>query len=114
MARAARTPVWQFTIPLGTLPVLLLGGIIENQNSEFVKFTGTDLRGRLEARQTRYRGFGRVATNLGSECGHPLIKKEILSNSPFGRTTQTFAQICAVDRQRGRLAIADSPNSMRI
>ena len=35
-ARGARTPVWQFTIPLWTLPVLLLGGIIENQNSDFV------------------------------------------------------------------------------
>jgi hypothetical protein len=35
-SRGARTPVWQFTIPLGTLPILLLGGIIENQNSDFV------------------------------------------------------------------------------
>jgi hypothetical protein len=35
-ARGARTPVWQFTIPLWTLPVPLLGGIIENQNSDFV------------------------------------------------------------------------------
>jgi hypothetical protein len=35
-ARSARTRVWQLTIPLWTLPVLLLGGIIENQNSDFV------------------------------------------------------------------------------
>ncbi len=35
-ARGARTPVWQFTIPLGTFPILLVGGIIENQHSDFV------------------------------------------------------------------------------
>jgi hypothetical protein len=33
-ARAAR--VLQFTLSLGTLPLLLLGGIIEKQNSDIV------------------------------------------------------------------------------
>ena len=39
------------------------------------------------ARHTR--GFRRFDTDFGGECGHLLINQEILSNSPFGRTTQT-------------------------
>jgi hypothetical protein len=39
------------------------------------------------ARYTR--GFRRFDSDLGGEYGHLLINKKILSNSPFGRTTQT-------------------------
>jgi hypothetical protein len=48
----------------------------------------------LAARHTR--GFRRFDADLGGECGHLLINKEILSNSPFGRTTQT---VVAFQRQ---------------
>ena len=48
----------------------------------------------LAARHTR--GFRRFDTDLAGECGHLLINKEILSNSPFGRTTQT---VVAFQRQ---------------
>ena len=34
-------------------------------------------------------GFRRFDADLVGECGHLLIIQKILSNSPFGRTTQT-------------------------
>ena len=46
------------------------------------------------ARHTR--GFRQFNTDFGGECGHLLINQEILSNSPFGRTTQT---VVAFQRQ---------------
>ena len=42
------------------------------------------------------RGFRRFDADLAGECGHLLINQEILSNSPFGRTTQT---VVAFQRQ---------------
>ena len=42
---------------------------------------------RPAARHTR--GFRRFDSDFAGEYGHLLINKEILSNSPFGRTTQT-------------------------
>jgi hypothetical protein len=46
------------------------------------------------ARHTR--GFRRFDADLGGECGHLLINQKILSNSPYGRTTQT---VVAFQRQ---------------
>ena len=41
-------------------------------------------------RAARHAGrFRRFDSDSGGECGHLLINKKILSNSPFGRTTQT-------------------------
>jgi len=34
-------------------------------------------------------GFCRFDADFEGECGHLLINQQILSNSPFGRTTQT-------------------------
>jgi hypothetical protein len=42
------------------------------------------------------RGFRQFDADFGGECGHLLINQEILSNSPFGRTTQT---VVAFQRQ---------------
>jgi hypothetical protein len=51
--------------------------------------TGT--RGGVVDRHARHtRGFRRFDADLECECGHLLINKEILLNSPFGRTTQTI------------------------
>jgi hypothetical protein len=35
-------------------------------------------------------GFRRFDADLEGKCGHMLIDQEILSSSPFGRTTQTL------------------------
>jgi hypothetical protein len=41
-------------------------------------------------RAARHAGrFRRFDSDSGGECGHLLINKKILSNSPFGKTTQT-------------------------
>jgi hypothetical protein len=49
--------------------------------------TGT--RGVIDRHARQTRGFRRFNADLGGECGHLLINKEILSKSPFGRTTQS-------------------------
>jgi hypothetical protein len=41
-------------------------------------------------------GFRRFDADFAGECGHLLINQETLSNSPFGRTTQT---VVAFQRQ---------------
>jgi hypothetical protein len=41
-------------------------------------------------------GFCRFDADFEGECGHLLINQQILSNSPFGRTTQT---VVAFQRQ---------------
>jgi hypothetical protein len=65
-----------------------------HSNKKSMRWTAPVCRIDRAARHTR--GFHRFDADFGGECGNLLINKEILSNSPFGRTTQT---VVAFQRQ---------------
>ena len=71
-------------------------GISHSQTSNKKTMRCTRPSAKIDQAARHARGFRRFDADLAGECGHLLINQEILSNSPFGRTTQT---VVAFQRQ---------------